>query len=643
MKVKVVLVCMLVMVMTLCMTSFPVWAAPDRDAWNRQVAEIDALYQEKNFSKVMEKTKNFLAWTRHQFGKSHPNVAEALSMTAKLHFHHNQREKVEGMLQEALAIREQVYGREHPKTVDSLEALSAFYIADERMDDAEPVLQATLEGRRHQLGADHPRLAEYLENSARSYQRLKRLDQAETLFREALALRERLPGSESNKRDDALTGLAEVSAERGDIAQAETWYQRAMQAIGTEGEANRLRRAQILDQQGIMLWRIGQEARARQLQDQAVQEAYAVYGRDPARLAVWLSNLGRLHYKSGDYQRATSLLNQALDNVLKQYGNDPSNSQVQAIRRNLETLNRGAMLAQKSGPVHSLLGTSENQKAQGPAVRSSPSHDVKTGPVARSPGVTGGHVKDIPGISGPPRNPVVTGEVPTGDVESSEVAAVPHARANKPTSDGGDFSREIPQVPSSTMVPDAGVVSTQVRGSAGQDVVVPLGVQGTAERIVTQPLPADANRARRDLPAADVSQATRELPPIDVSQARRAPPPIKESVNKEQPPAQGWREVNDNRAQPGGQGPGRLPRRGDYFVSTGCFGDSEFLTVARDRLKRLALPGFLTQANLHSGKLTCVFVGPYTGESDARRALARLGGEGGGLSGLEIRQASKDW
>ncbi|MBF0425585.1 MAG: tetratricopeptide repeat protein [Magnetococcales bacterium] len=721
----------------------PALATSDREAWNRHVAEVDALYQEKDINKIMEKTKEFIAWSRHQWGKGHPNVAEALSMTAKLHFHHNQREKVEGMLKEALAIRENAYGRDHAKTVDAYEALAAFYVADERMDDAEPMLQATLEGRRLQLGADHPQLAEYLENSARSFQRLKRLDRAEGLFREALALRERLPTGDANKREDPMLGLAEIAAERGEILQAEEWYRRAAQSVG-DGEAGRLKRAQIVDQQGIMLWRIGHGAEGRRLGEQALQEAEAASGHDPTRLAVWLSNVGRIHYKSGDYARATFLLNLALDNARKEHGDDPNNSLIQAIRRNLETLNRGVLLSQRGGPVQEILDRTEGSGGRA-AIPQTPTTTRDghgrggarpTAPAGKTsrPGTTGpgAAVMPAPGeaemevIVSPQEGMVTTearaqaapvgtttaqggdqpiGEHPTGTgggagqgvqgargvttravsppaasreypVPPTEAASREHpvppteaASREHPVPTAARAVEPMPTIAETAIAPEPPVPLREQPAAAAPSMPSPArersptNVQGTPTR---QRPPADvATTTIAPAPPMVVDSGTTREPPIDVAAqtrdaqpatvgtdvAPRQPRPTaepddkkKERVQKEPTTdRQGeWREARNTTTRTDDRGDGRMPHRGEYFVSTGCFGDSEFLNHAEERIRRLALPGFRTQANLRSGKLTCVFTGPYATDGDARRALNRLHGEGG-LSGLEIRQASKDW
>ncbi|MBF0175881.1 MAG: tetratricopeptide repeat protein [Magnetococcales bacterium] len=622
-------------------SSLPGWAASDREAWNQRVAEIDALHQEQDVNKVLEATENFLTWARRQWGKGHPNHAEALSMTAKLHFLHNRWDKVEGMLRESLAIRERVYGREHLKTVDALEALAAFYIADERMDDAEPVLRATLEGRRRLLGGEHPLLADYMGNSARLYQRLKLLDRAETLFREALALLDRIHAPADGKREDAMIGLAEIATERGDMAQAESWYERALQWPGIEGDAGRLKKAQIRGQLGIMLWRTGREAQARQLGEQALNEARAIYGNEPARLAVWLSNLGRLHYKNGDYAQASLLLNEALASAGRQYGSDPANGLIKAIRRNLETLHKGVVFTHKGESARDPQTWSEGERKP---VSTPPSGAAMRVPgVSNRPGRGAGAVSPT-GPAGAPSRPgareVVQGEAasgvdgPTGEAQemSGEVDDPVWEPEDieiddAPLQEGSDAAVEAP-ISAVTQVSDqmaAFPVSAGVPYQGG-------GAPPPTSAMVEKPnLERPARASIVSTPSGVIPEGTgRNSPDTRGSPGSHAP-------------LQGSREIHDDRGRMGGgEGSGRMPRRNEYYLSTGCFGESEFLHQARDRIKQLALPGFYTRVHVRGGQLTCVFVGPYSEEGAAQRAMVRLRGDGG-MTGLEMHQATKDW
>lgn len=133
----------------------------------------------------------------------------------------------EGLLREALALREQEFGPRSLEVALSLRSLARLEQARGRDEESAELLARALELHRHLRGV-HADVAAAASELALALRRLGRLEEALALNEEALALRRRQFGQRALPVADSLEALAAVAADRQDVPGARSLLEEAL-------------------------------------------------------------------------------------------------------------------------------------------------------------------------------------------------------------------------------------------------------------------------------------------------------------------------------------------------------------------------------------------------------------------------------
>src|SRR5262249_10830605 len=134
-------------------------AATEND---RALQEARKLYKKasdlRNSGKYDEALPQFeraLEIREKRLGPDHPDVSQAISGLATLHYYKGEYAKAEPLYQRALAITEKSLGPEHPDVAQSLHNLAVLYSALGDYAKAEPLYQRALAITEKSLGPEH--------------------------------------------------------------------------------------------------------------------------------------------------------------------------------------------------------------------------------------------------------------------------------------------------------------------------------------------------------------------------------------------------------------------------------------------------------------------------------------------------------
>ena len=180
------------------------------------------------YDRVQPLLDEALAIRRRAFGPGHPEVGLALNELGWFHQDRGRYALADSLLREALATYRAAYGDRHEDVPAVLVNLAAGQRALGHLDAAAAYLEEALRIRRALSGDDHPDLAYVYNNLARVERERGRLAEAERLFREGLALRRRhLPAGHAEIAT-SLASLGQVVQERGRLAEAEELLREAV-------------------------------------------------------------------------------------------------------------------------------------------------------------------------------------------------------------------------------------------------------------------------------------------------------------------------------------------------------------------------------------------------------------------------------
>ncbi len=319
-------------------------------------------------------------------GDTHPQVAEALQLQARVHATLNQwpdlaaiarrivrtqnslpaprrtlmpaallhlstallkqglLNEAEPVLRQALTLHEQVKGPEHLDTLALVNDLAGLLQALENLKEAEPLYRRALAGFERAHGPDHADTLHCLSDFIELLDSKGELAAAETHARELLTRRERARGLDHADTLASVNTLAHILRAKGELTAAEPLYRRALagcdRALGPEhpdtlGTAHNF--AGLLDAQGDL-------AGAETLLRRALTGRERVLGPEHAKTLGTLNNLARLLQDKGDLAAAEPLASRAVSGARKTFG--PNHASTKIIEENLADLRRA--LAEKT-------------------------------------------------------------------------------------------------------------------------------------------------------------------------------------------------------------------------------------------------------------------------------------------------------
>src|SRR6266511_47528 len=291
-------------------------AATEND---RALQEARKLYKKaidlRNSGRYDEALPHFeraLEILERRLGPDHPDVSQAISGLATLHYYKGEYSKAEPLYQRALAIRKKSLGPEHPDVAASLNNLANLYSNLGDYAKAEPLYQRALAIREKSLDPEHPDVAQSLHNLAILYSNLGDYAKAEPLYQRALAIREKSLGPEHPDVAQSIYNLAVLYSKMGDYAKAEPLDQRALaireKSLGPEHPDV----AASLNNLASLYTHLGDYAKAESLDQRALAIWEKSLSPEHPNVAISLDALARLYMAKNDIARAISFQSRAI-------------------------------------------------------------------------------------------------------------------------------------------------------------------------------------------------------------------------------------------------------------------------------------------------------------------------------------------
>jgi tetratricopeptide (TPR) repeat protein len=195
--------------------------------WQRHVDQGRLYVSQGNYA---EAEQSLLAAVKEALtlGPADLRVASSLGILGKLKHRQGEREKAQGFLERALAVREEALGPDHYGVVQGLNDLAALHYAYGHIAEARALYERALSIAEQQLAPDHADLALALYNLSRVYFKSGDHLRAEPLLTRLLAIKERTLGSDHTDVAAILTALSRVRSMAGRHDEAEAMARRAL-------------------------------------------------------------------------------------------------------------------------------------------------------------------------------------------------------------------------------------------------------------------------------------------------------------------------------------------------------------------------------------------------------------------------------
>lgn len=195
--------------------------------WQRHVDQGRRYVSQGNYA---EAERSLLAAVKEALtlGPADLRVASSLGILGKIKHRQGERERAQGFLERALAVREEALGPDHYGVVQGLNDLAALHYAYGNVTEARALYERALAIAEKRLAPDHADLALALYNLSRAYFKSGDHLRAEPLLTRLLEIKERTLGSEHTDIAAILTALSRVRSMAGRHDEAEEMARRAL-------------------------------------------------------------------------------------------------------------------------------------------------------------------------------------------------------------------------------------------------------------------------------------------------------------------------------------------------------------------------------------------------------------------------------
>jgi tetratricopeptide (TPR) repeat protein len=195
--------------------------------WQRHVDQGRRYVSQGNYA---EAEQSLLAAVKEALtlGPADLRVASSLGILGKLKHRQGERERAQGFLERALAVREEALGPDHYGVVQGLNDLGALHYAYGQIAEARALYERALAIAEKQLAPDHADIALALYNLSRVYFKGGDHLRAEPLLTRLLAIKERTLGADHTDVAAILTALSRVRSMAGRHEEAEAMARRAL-------------------------------------------------------------------------------------------------------------------------------------------------------------------------------------------------------------------------------------------------------------------------------------------------------------------------------------------------------------------------------------------------------------------------------
>ena len=195
-------------------------------------------YSQGRYEQAAGLLERALAIREQELGADHLDTARCLNNLAEVYREQKKYEQAQPFYERALAIYEQKQGLNHPDTARCFNYLGLLYGDQKKYEQALGFLERALAIRQQVLGPNHPETAQSLNNLALFYHEQSKYEQAEPLYERALMIYEQELGLQHAETAQCLYNLAWVYENQSKYEQAEPLLKRALvfmeQSLGSQ-------------------------------------------------------------------------------------------------------------------------------------------------------------------------------------------------------------------------------------------------------------------------------------------------------------------------------------------------------------------------------------------------------------------------
>jgi len=167
-------------------------------------------YRQGRYEQAAGLLERALAMREQELGADHLDTARCLNNLAEVYREQKKYEQAEPLYRRALTIYEQKQGTDHSDTARCFNYLGLLYCDQKQYEQALGFLEHALTIRQHMLGPNHPETAQSLNNLALFYHMQDKYEQAEPLYERALMIYEQELGLQHPETAQCLSNLSWV-------------------------------------------------------------------------------------------------------------------------------------------------------------------------------------------------------------------------------------------------------------------------------------------------------------------------------------------------------------------------------------------------------------------------------------------------
>jgi CHAT domain-containing protein/tetratricopeptide (TPR) repeat protein len=269
------------------------------------------LYERGDYDGALIEAQRFEAAIKVIFGAKHANYATALIDLGVVYKQQGKYAEAEGLLRQALAIREAALGADHPETAKALVHLALVLDYQGRYSEAVELLKRASSIQERALSPNHPDLSYSMSNLGIEYWRMGRYAEAELLLKRDLAM-SKAHGANSPAVGRSLSNLAVLYAALGRYAETEALYKRALKIWQNVGGPDHPAALRTLHNLANLYRNLERYTDAEALLRRVLSAREKKLGTDHPDTARTVSSLAVVTLGEGHYSEAEALFKRAL-------------------------------------------------------------------------------------------------------------------------------------------------------------------------------------------------------------------------------------------------------------------------------------------------------------------------------------------
>ena len=211
---------------------------------------------------------------------------------------------------EALRLQREVLGNHHSSTLTTMQTLANILMATKQYDEAEALTRESLRGMEEQFGDEYAQTLASMNTLAYLLEERGKISEAEAAYRRIIEIQTR-GGVEHPTTLAPRNNLAMLLMNAGQLEEARAEFVSLLKhSRATVGDDHAMT-AIFMSNEGLCLSRMGRDAEARAVLEDAHDRLLTIFGAGHARTKVAAERLAEVYRKAGDNAKADALQTEA--------------------------------------------------------------------------------------------------------------------------------------------------------------------------------------------------------------------------------------------------------------------------------------------------------------------------------------------